>query len=102
MNKWACRRQGNLGVSGAIKGTKDEVLAWMKSHFAVLCPCDMEHRVIPTGRVLSFSVPVKVKGTMIKVSLASFCVMEFCAPISAGRGEGNRCHACGADSLCGT
>ena len=47
VNKWACRRQGNLGVRGAIKGTKDEVLAWMKSHFAGLRPCDMEHRVIP-------------------------------------------------------
>ena len=47
MNKWAYRRQGNLGVRGAIKGTKDEVLAWMKSHFVGLRPCDMEHRVIP-------------------------------------------------------
>ena len=47
MNKWAFRRQGNLGVRGAIKGTKDEVLAWMKSHFVGLRPCDMEHRVIP-------------------------------------------------------
>ena len=47
MNKWACRRQGNLGVRGAIKGTKEEVLAWMKGHFVGLRPCDMEHRVIP-------------------------------------------------------
>ena len=46
-NKWACRRQGNFGVRGAIKGTKDEVLAWMKSHFAGLRPCDAERRVIP-------------------------------------------------------
>ena len=47
MNKWVCRRQGNFGVRGAIKGTKDEVLAWMKSHFAGLRPCDAEHRVAP-------------------------------------------------------
>ena len=33
MNKWVCRRQGNFGVRGAIKGTKDEVLAWMKKTF---------------------------------------------------------------------
>ena len=46
-NKWACRRQGNFGVRGAIKGTKDEVLAWMKSHFAGLRPCDAERRVVP-------------------------------------------------------
>ena len=47
MNKWACRRQGNFGVRGAIKGTKEEVLAWMKSHFAGLRSCDVEHRDIP-------------------------------------------------------
>ena len=47
MSKWACRRQGNFGVRGAIKGTKDEVLAWMKSHFAGLLPCDAEQRVVP-------------------------------------------------------
>lgn len=47
MNKWVCRRQGNFGVKGAIKGAKEEVLAWMKSHFAGLRPCDAEHRVIP-------------------------------------------------------
>ena len=47
MNKWACRRQGNFGVRGAIKGTKEEVLTWMKSHFAGLRSCDVEHRDIP-------------------------------------------------------
>ena len=46
-NKWACRRQGNFGVKGAIKGTKEEVLAWMKGHFAGLRPCDAERRVVP-------------------------------------------------------
>ena len=46
-NKWACRRQGNFGVRGAVKGTKEDVLAWMKRHFAGLRPCDAERRVIP-------------------------------------------------------
>ena len=47
MRKWACRREGNCGIEGAVKGTKEEVLEWMKCHFDGLRPCEEQGRVVP-------------------------------------------------------
>ncbi len=45
--KWTCRRNDNFGIEGAIKGTKEEVLEWMKRHFAGLRPCGGDAAAAP-------------------------------------------------------
>ena len=47
MRKWVCRREGNCGIEGAVKGTKDEVMEWMKGHFDVLRPCEELGHAVP-------------------------------------------------------
>ena len=40
VNKWTCRCAEHVRVEGAVEGSKEEVLAWMKTHFPGLQETD--------------------------------------------------------------